>query len=137
MSAIAAAVFCFILGFLSAGVGVSAMIRLRQVQGWPKTQGIIRKIEVKGIDEDRVDIKYSYRVQGREYEGERWCIPFNFQPDAEAVVKRYPVGTQVRVLYDPDKPKDSTINVSSIGSTILFISVGILFMAFAFLIPSL
>jgi hypothetical protein len=56
----------------------------------------------------RADIRYVYAVGGRNHEAR--CVYFGahrWSPDqqvARSLVARYPVGTQVRVYYNPAKP---------------------------------
>jgi hypothetical protein len=44
--------------------------------------------------------------------------------DAQAVVGRYPLGAQVNVFFDPEKPADSVLQRTS-GSAWVFVAVGL------------
>ncbi len=79
---------------------------------WPKAQGSISKVEATSKADDLLpQIEFSYRVNDKDYQ-----YPLNFpdsvSPSQELTnqyLKKYPVGTNVQVSYNPDKPEISTI----------------------------
>ena len=59
-------------------------------------------------------IVYSYDVGGHAYQGDEvgWSTTSNRQSVADKQVKRYPLGTEVRVFYNPDNPAEATLSTS-------------------------
>ncbi|XWX02988.1 DUF3592 domain-containing protein [Aggregatilineales bacterium SYSU G02658] len=79
---------------------------------WEKTIGQITRSEVgvhissEGDNMDRPIIHWAYKVNGRRYEGQLGDIGY-FR--AKQLVAKYPVGKQVEVSYNPEKPQISTV----------------------------
>jgi len=74
-------------------------------------------------------VKYTYSVAEQTYTGERigYC-PTQFDyGTASKNIFRYPVGSTVRVRYDPQDPAKALLETKGAGSK-LFISLGIFFL---------
>jgi len=113
--------------FAAVGVGmlVIGVIGLRQAaasRDWPTTQGVIVSSAVERVrrnDPDRgftttfhARISFNYSVGGEPYTGDR--VGFgdygsNTNHHARSVVRQYPVGSQVTVYYDPNRPQSSLL----------------------------
>lgn len=87
-------------------------------QDWPATRG---KLVAAAIDRTRsrrrirydVDLRYTYVVEGRRLESERWSVNgsprFTSRSDAEEFLERHPVGSELTVRYDPEDPTSAVV----------------------------
>ena len=103
----------------------------RQSEQWPVVPGkIIRSFVKSSISEGATsysaDIKYSYTVEGVEHRSDVVVIG-GHSYGANATVKRYPLGKEVSVSYDPRKPGRAVLEPGAfsygaheIGGMILF-----------------
>jgi len=137
----------FILVF--AGLGaflIYQSVRSRQKaeasQAWPATSGQVTEAHVEQSTSTDSDgdtstsytptVSYTYRVLGQEYQGDK--IGFGFQQSygspskAQAALASFPVGKQVTVYYDPNKPADAVLERKASGSTPT-LGLGIIFIA--------
>jgi len=133
---IAAGVCLFVVANLAYGLWRSG----RQVsagRGWPRTAGkiIVSKVSHSAIvsSEERanssVDLRYSYRVAGKDYEAAR--VRFGGRASltsmaADAMAARYPQGASVDVYYDPKAPSRAVLepgNSSNKTGLIVFLVV--------------
>ena len=107
------------LVFLAIGVGLvnlarRTMKRSRASLSWPTVSGVVRASDVlTRIDQqtrfDRASVLYQYVVGGTTYWSDTmsisaWEVAGDMQR-ARETVSRHPVGSQVRVYYDPDDPE--------------------------------
>lgn len=73
-------------------------------------------------------ISYRYEVAGSQYQNATYRFPaFNMSRKlSQEIVNRYPLGSQIRVYYDPVNPAISVIDPSPpiFGTTILFMLAG-------------
>lgn len=83
---------------------------------WPAIGGSIEesKLTWQGVRSPRARpvVTYRYQVGGESYLGTRIEFSFAriyFTPEAQAVLERYPVGSEVTVYYDPADPAESTL----------------------------
>jgi hypothetical protein len=97
----------------------------RKSQTWAVTNGAIEtsKMTWRGVRSPRAHpvVTYHYQVNGQTYLGER--ISFSYAriystAEAEAILVHYASKSKVMVYYDPDNPKESTLEQrhSSIAS---------------------
>lgn len=103
----------------------------RQSKQWPHAPGRIVTSEVRsssseGVTSYSADIEYVYTVQGVEYRSDVVVIG-GHSYGANATVKRYSLGSEVSVSYDPGKPKRAVLQpgvffygAHEIGGMILF-----------------
>lgn len=103
--------------FFLIGLGIStyAFTEWRNsadIENWPSIEGIIESGHVSTDTDDDGDtdytpnITYSYSVDNQRYTGNRityFSKSYNSSSDAQAVLNRYPIRTEVMVYYDPDK----------------------------------
>ena len=129
------------VGLLGLGVfllGVFKVRKLRASQSWAIAMGTIVESSVeesfcRGSD-DLPDswsytpvIRYQFHAQGQTIVGDRSGFDrksYSKMLDAQAVVGRYPLGAQVNVFFDPEKPADSVLQRTS-GSAWVFVAVGL------------
>ena len=81
-------------------------------------------------------ISYRYKVGGLVYEGDRFSFgraTFGSGcQDAESIVGQHPVGSSVRVHYDPTNPDDSVLQVGWTWSAVLRVAIGVLLVVLGF-----
>lgn len=102
---------------------------------WPTTAGVITRMNVSehtdrdGSRTKHLDVRYKYAVNGREFEGDRVGVGTSY--DTDAVAQAYPVGKQVLVFYNPEKPADAVLQTGASGTTIWALGgFGLLFLSF-------
>lgn len=102
-----ATLFCVSGGLLLEWKLVDGLLQVRQSRGWKSTTGVVESL---ARDDDGVwNITYRFAVNGRSYEGSRIAIAF--QDSAYPVDSFFPVGKQVTVYYDPEKPERSALDL--------------------------
>lgn len=108
-----------------AFIGAQLIIRLRAARNWPSVNGKIIKSEITGGFDERQessgfkftymykpDIRYEYFVIGQRFEGNSvsWKT---LSASGKSVLKNptleFPVGRQVEVFYNPQKPNESML----------------------------
>ncbi|BCU79089.1 DUF3592 domain-containing protein [Luteolibacter sp. LG18] len=93
--------------------------RVRQASRWEETRARITRSEVKAErhrhagDTTQVRnvpwITYEFQAGGKTVRGERVSIGMGSADNVDVVVKRYPVGAEVPVYYDPADPEDAVL----------------------------
>ena len=76
-------------------------------------------------------VSYSYSVAGDDYVGKRiafGAITKGGPGRAEAICERYPVGSQVKVYYDPDDAESATLEVGVQGQVFFIPGLGAFFL---------
>ena len=137
------AIFGAIFGLcgLVAAIWGGFVLKSAKVSGsWPSVQGFVMESRVesktsKGSD-NRQDtsyyakVVYRYEIETAEYT----CDTVSFgehgtnKPDhAREIVKRYPKGKEVKVYYDPEKPKTAVLEPGVTWSSYLPLGLGIVF----------
>jgi hypothetical protein len=118
-----------ILGLFGLGITSTGVVRSQVAATWPEVNGkIVQSHHVRGgaKTSDRVDVEYAYEVRGIVHTGTRinyaiiWGSGFT-----RATQRRYPLGGEVQVHYDPSDPTRSVleVNVSSFYWLGLLVSV--------------
>lgn len=106
-------------------------------RSWPATEGRIVRSTLEESRKDgkthySADIGYEYQLDGRTLTGSRVWIgdAYSSSPGNEfrTAVKRYPVGRQVQVHYDPQDPTESVLEPGPTwsGSLLFLIGLGVL-----------
>lgn len=131
------------LGFpLGASLLISGLADWRRAglsEGWPTAPGRILKSEAdmrlgKG-PRHIADVRYEYEVDGRRYTGSKVQFSqgnYRSNAEAQAVVGRYPVGTEVAVRYDPNDPAVAGLE-SSPASAMQTLWLGVIALLMPFL----
>lgn len=119
------AAICFV-DFV-AGHGIVGGLR---TQSFASTTGTITHSEVTRESHGRggptydLDIRYSYAVNGREFEGKTYRRSTVSSSDAAwagEVVREHPAGGPVTVHYDADNPSDSVLNPGIEGADLFLL----------------
>lgn len=118
------------------GIGVSlwgwrVLKQAQLTRQWPQTTGMIETSEPGSEHDDLLPhIVYRYRIGNEEYRA-----PFRFpegtnpMPEfAASYLKKYPVGAEVTVFYNPEQPQDSTLEPAARGDWMI-LALGILMLA--------
>lgn len=122
------------LGFIVGGVAGIAVVLLLNRQGraslhWPRAPGRITRswVEATANSEYRSHIGYEFQVEGCRYEGD--TISFmgktmsgmtDTYEQYRAEILQHPVGLEVDVFYDPDRPRAAVLQRgTSIGAVVI------------------
>jgi hypothetical protein len=82
---------------------------------WPTTTGKITASEtVKVMFRRQPRITYSYSVNGAPFTSQRVSFAGGYKPkDVDPILARYPVGSEVTVAHDPQKPVEATLETGA------------------------
>ncbi len=89
--------------------------RMATVSTWPSTMGTVSAsfLEQRSDSEGTTNypvVQYSYQVGGQTYQSSKRAPGMEVGgTGAGSVIARYPVGAQVMVFYDPQKPSDAVL----------------------------
>jgi hypothetical protein len=129
-----------LVGGAVAAYGAREMSIASACTAWPTAEGVVvvsRVETTSGSGSPRTvshapDVRYSYAVAGRTYEGTRVRISklgSSYTGLAQGVVDAYPVGRRVEVRYDPERP-DACVLEAGVGAGEWFLPLfGLTFMA--------
>jgi hypothetical protein len=123
--------------------GLAFMAYVRKAAKWPVTRGRIVAADVQAFQDRRhswsdyayrrhykPSVVYEYEVNGRKYRGDRLTIGVVVSATlpgfARRTAARYPVGTEVDVHYDPNKPGESVLHPRSAMHWLIFVAAGIM-----------
>jgi hypothetical protein len=83
--------------------------------GWPTTTGKITAAETARVMFRRQPrVTYSYSVNGTPYTSQRISFAGGYPPkETDAILNRYPVGSEVAVSHAPDKPAEATLETGA------------------------
>lgn len=82
---------------------------------WPTTTGRITTSEVaKVMFRKQPRVTYSYSVNGTPFTSQRISFAGGYRPkETDAVLSRYPVGSEIPVAYAPEKPAEATLETGA------------------------
>jgi len=123
-----------LVGLFVAGAGLEVVYRGYRSNDWPAAPGVIGQtwvVSTKGSHATHTPkVRYSYRVNSREYESSRikfgGCLTED-RAEATSWVEAHEAGASVRVAYDPDDPSEAVLERGVPGSAWLLPSIGALF----------
>jgi len=109
------------MGLLCFVTGIRELIDANASSNWPAVKGTITRAEIKVTEQTRTkstkreyayeaDIEYEYYVHESPMKGDK--IKYGEVTNkelAERMVKKYPVGKEVKVYYDPSNLKKSVL----------------------------
>jgi hypothetical protein len=133
-----------VYGLVACGLGLVAFwaarsmhVLRRRVLGWPSVRGHVTSREViRPADRGRLsapafrfapDVRYTYRVDGVDYVGDKTTLPWSAtgsRTSAEKVLAAIPDQTDVR--YDPDDPKTSCLYPPGRKNVVIYALGGVL-----------
>jgi hypothetical protein len=132
------AVWAFLIAWLGLMMVVISSVQIGHtliVRQWPNAAGTV-EISRMWLDSQpprheafrqwRVYMQYQYDVDGKSYKGEAKYASYT---QGGVAGRQYPVGSSVRVSYDPAKPLSNTLDTdfSPVIFSILVVGAGILF----------
>lgn len=82
---------------------------------WPTTTGRITAVEIARVMFRRQPrITYAYSVNGAPFNSQRVSFAGGYRPkEVDAVLARYPVGSEVTVAHDPQSPAEATLETGA------------------------
>jgi type IV pilus assembly protein PilM len=109
--------FPCLLGVFPILCGVCHWATARESLTWPTAQGTITQSKVKERIEDKekkyyLDVVYAFRLHGFEFRGTEITsadTSYSTRMSAERDARRYHVGRDVQVYYNPDDPKETLL----------------------------
>ena len=137
-----------LVGGLLLFFGVRQLMRANASQAWPAVTGVVTVAELgKHMCHDRddtttysADISYDYVVNDRTYVNgvvNFGAVQTSDPSTARRVLKRYPVGLQVPVYYNPADPQEAVLEpglqggswfLPIFGTIFLIVGVGVFFL---------
>ena len=109
------------MGLLAFVTGIRELIDANASSNWPAVERTITRAEIKVTEQTRTkstkreysyeaEIEYEFSINKSPVKGDR--IKYGEVTNkeiAERMVKKYPVGKQVKIYYDPSNPKKSVL----------------------------
>lgn len=127
-----------IVGVTVFGFGVRQYMRAQKSNSWPYVMGEVVYSDVeRRSDEDgttySAEVEYEFTVADRLLSGN--LVKFgetssSNSSHARRIVNRYPVGSEVRVFYDPNDPYLSVLEPGVHASTYFMPGFGLIFALF-------
>jgi hypothetical protein len=115
---IIAAKIILVLGLLATTISIFNFTSAANSTDWSYTTGrvieskLLRASKQGGSRGRMASVKYVYTVNGNNYQNDRisylHSLGYNTVPNRE-FVNNHPVGTQIKVYYDPSEPSHSTL----------------------------
>lgn len=114
---------------------VFMLLKFKRSANWASIEGsilesTIEKIQgsrTQGTTDYRINIRYQYTVEGREYTGNRVVAGLpniaGSRSDREDTIRKYPAGSAAIIHFDPGAPADSALVVGKSLSTAGFIAI--------------
>lgn len=137
-------------GIFSLGWGVHILTGTIATQSWPSTEGVIVHSEyyeryhtgsalndTSPSTDYAAKIHYSYKVNGTRYLskrmhlGEPYLQDVNDDSNVKTYLKRYPVGQNIEVFYNPSDPSEAVLERHVDFRAWCMLPVGMVFIALA------
>lgn len=106
-----------LLALFLAGLAIRTRRRAAAAYAWPTTQGVVLDSTVKSTFNKgsyAPKITYGYSVGGQRYQSSVMSRDFesgSSRDTAEAKANQYPVGREVVVRYNPEKPQEAVLEL--------------------------
>ena len=126
------------VGFYALGAGRWNARRSMRVADWPTTPGTITQISVdEKSDGDgstyKVNVQYTYTVDGVAHEGSRLAFGYDESNDREAhdeIYQKLKDARMVDVRYNPSNPSESCLSFGIHRSIQMTLAFGVMWLAF-------
>ena len=124
-------------GFIIVGLAITAFgwrgfQKGKANKQWPSTTGQVSSTTLASEENDLLpDIRFSYTIEDNHYEG-RVEFPPGTMPMpgfASTQLEKYPIGSPVTVHYNPQQPKQATLEPGRANDDWLILAMGIGFTA--------
>lgn len=127
--------------FLLVGLGLTywgwnILQDARASESWPTADGVVIRSEVtrstdaEGSDSYSPEITYAYTVNNEQLANKTIKFGENSYSNrrkAEEIANSYPVGRNVTVYYDPEKPDKSVLEPGVSAGSYIVIGIGVFF----------
>lgn len=127
--------------FLLIGIGLTfwgwnILQNARASAEWPTADGKVTKSEVSystdadGGDSYSPEVTYTYTVNNTSYSNNTIKFgenAYSSRNKAEGIASSYPVGKNVTVYYDPEKPERSVLEPGVSAGSYIVIGIGVFF----------
>lgn len=134
------AVILVLVALLLAGIGWYQGRGARAAKSWSETQGEVMEGAVEKyltssseggtMTAYRARIIYAYRLNGRDYVGDRLNfggeVHSSIKSLAENKVKQFPTGAKVTVFYDPQNPNEAALERSAPASRLMYVIAAVM-----------
>ena len=119
-------------------VGKPILDNAKASQDWPSVAGAIVSSEVvtkRGDDGTMyaADVVYAYNVDNRDYKCSTVAFGGDYSSSSSShaydVTNTYPVGSEVRVFYDPQHPSTAVLEPGTTWMSYLAVGIGLVFLA--------
>ena len=120
-------------------LGIRSYLYILHSQKWMKTKGRIISSHVDGKFErtnglefiyiSKPVVKYEYSVGSEKYANDQISliqINTSSAKRAQRVIDKYPPNTEVEVFYNPNKPDEAVLELSSPSTALIFLLIGII-----------
>ena len=114
------------------GILIATQRKMNAIRGWSTTMGSVsnsylqRRRTSKGGSVNYPVVQYSYQVGGQTYQGTRIAPGMEVGGSgAGKVIARYPIGAQVMVFYDPQKPSDAVLERKAQAQWVLWLVLAV------------
>ena len=119
----------FLMNAIFLGILVSTQRKMNAVQSWSTTMGTVtssylerRRSSNNSGSTNYPVVHYTYQVGGQAYQSSKIAPGMEVGgTGAGKVVERYPMGAQVMVFYDPQKPSDAVLERKAHAQWILWL----------------
>ena len=91
--------------------GIDQLLDIHDRETWPTTDGTVLNAHVnrhKGVM--LIEVRYQYRIDGERYEG---ANEVRHSPSVGHLPSTYATGRTIAVLYDPEQPERSALDVGN------------------------
>lgn len=119
----------FLMNAIFLGILVSTQRKMNAVQSWSTTMGTVtssylerRRSSNNSGSTNYPVVHYTYQVGGQAYQSSKIAPGMEVGgTGAGKVVERYPMGAQVMVFYDPQKPSDAVLERKAHAQWVLWL----------------
>jgi hypothetical protein len=138
-----------LFGLIGGGLsfwGWTILQDARASVSWPTAEGVVSSSEVdhstdaEGGDSYSPEVTYQYQVDGQNLANNQIKFgenSYSSRRKAEEIAAAYPVGKQVTVYYEPERPDNAVLEPGVSAGSYIVLGIGVLFIALALLIPPL
>jgi len=127
--------------FLLVGVGLTfwgwnILQNARASAAWPTADGVVTRSQVshstdaEGGDSYQPQVTYKYSANNLSYENDTIKFgenSYSSRKKADEIAATYPIGKNVTVYYDPEKPDRSVLEPGVSGGSYIVIGIGVFF----------
>lgn len=105
-------IVCLFLGLYFARESYIFHVQIEASKTWPEVTGEVIETKISMIPDNDGSVYYypiviyHYIVSGAEYTCDYGLDREGFRDDAEGDLRSFPIGTEIKVSYNPNRPQD-------------------------------